>query len=281
MQVSLDYGATWGPQFAPTMAATTLDGGRPSIIDVGGILLLSTRASTPTKVPQFFLSEDKGDTWDVVFYPYDPSIGWNTYSAFVLRNDGKVLDVTGLHYSDSNGDLGSTVITIQVAGASVVGVEADLIGGVTWTTADGIPDYLTNHGFYAEVQQTPPYIPALSDGSAAADGNPITNPPASMNGSGSKYLMTDATLLGAPSFWSANGITFDKKPYSPAWTGHINGAYGLWIQWKKSSTGVCLVWEWVQYPYDKTYTPFEYAQLKQWAEKYTDECGAGIISAPL
>jgi len=45
-----------------------------------------------------------------------------------------------------------------------------------WTTAAGIPSWNNEKGFYVAVAQTPPYIPALSDGSAAADGSAITNP---------------------------------------------------------------------------------------------------------
>jgi hypothetical protein len=65
--------------------------------------------------------------------------------------------------------------------------------GATWTTASGIPSYAAQYGFR---QSGAVQIPALLDGSAAADGNPITNPAGNpCNGSGTKIKQTDFGIV--------------------------------------------------------------------------------------
>ena len=94
------------------------------------------------------------------------------------------------------------------------------ISGATWITADGIPSYAALNGFRLDgaVQ-----IPALADGSAAADGNPITNPGGKVaNGASVKYKQTDPGIL---TVISVTGAVTREVPYfginvtKPIWAG--------------------------------------------------------------
>lgn len=49
-------------------------------------------------------------------------------------------------------------------------------------------------------------------------------------------------------------------------------------QWKKDSS--CIVNESIQYPQDTVFTPAQHNQAIRWAEKYTEECGAGCVEFP-
>jgi hypothetical protein len=129
--------------------------------------------------------------------------------------------------------------------------------GVGWTTSDAIPSWNHQHGFRVAVADTPPYIPALSDESLAADGNPITNPAGFVhNNSECSIVQTDSAVFGAGtvSFWSADGSTLDEKTKAQMDThyNNTNGSYTLWI--RKSGDNI---YEAVQYPLDQDFTPAE------------------------
>lgn len=90
------------------------------------------------------------------------------------------------------------------------GNDGTLTGG-TWTMAQGFPSYQALNGFRLDGSV---YIPALSDGSAAADGNPITNPGGLLHNGGSYELVhTDASQNTDP-FWSDGAGTLLNKSYA-------------------------------------------------------------------
>jgi len=97
------------------------------------------------------------------------------------------------------------------------------ISGATWTTADGIPSYAALNGFRLDgaVQ-----IPALADGSAAADGNPITNPGGKVaNGASVKYKQTDPRIV--PSVVVTYDTVFFVCPYLDMYNSKPRYRYSL------------------------------------------------------
>ncbi len=126
----------------------------------------------------------------------------------------------------------------------------------TWTTADDIPSYNLEKGFRVAVQGTPPYIPALADGSGAADGNAITNKGGYVhNGAECSIQQTDSDMVtGGTSFWGDSTPTYDKKTKAQLDThfNNTNGSYNLWLKYMGDNT-----YESVQYPLDKEFTPAE------------------------
>lgn len=86
-------------------------------------------------------------------------------------------------------------------------------GSTSWVKSDSAPSWSHSRGFRITLIGTPPYIPALADGSAAADTNPITNQPGKVhNNFDGKIIQTNDALLHIPE-WSANGLSFDKKSF--------------------------------------------------------------------
>lgn len=123
-----------------------------------------------------------------------------------------------------------------------------------------------------------PYIPALLDGSGAADGNPITNPGGySNNGFEGTITQTDTdfTILDGVSYYGNNIDAWTPRAIA-ADLARINGTDNLWDQHKKIND-VCVVVARVQYLVSKSLTLGEYNQIVRWAHRYTDECGAGIL----
>jgi hypothetical protein len=61
-----------------------------------------------------------------------------------------------------------------------------------WAQTQDVSHYLANYGFYVAVAETPPYIPALLDGTGAADGvNPISNPAGLLHNWGPHSIKND------------------------------------------------------------------------------------------
>jgi len=101
------------------------------------------------------------------------------------------------------------------------------------------------------------YIPALADGTLAADGSAITNPGGYVhNGSECSLIQTATTPFGdgGTNFWSATNPTLDKKTKAQMDThfNNTNGSYNLWLKYMGDNT-----YESVQYPLDKEFTPAE------------------------
>jgi len=145
----------------------------------------------------------------------------------------------------------------------------------TWITADGIPSYNLLNGFRVATQQTAPYIPALLDGTSAADGNPITNKGGyAHNGAECSILQTDAfNSFGAgASFWGDGSTTWDAKSYADL-RAHTNGLTNTWLKCVNID-GVPHYKETVQYDVDDMWTPAEYQKN---ANYFGDKCDTGVL----
>ena len=124
------------------------------------------------------------------------------------------------------------------------------------------------------------YIPALADGSGFdALGNPLTSLGGYVhNGCEVDAVQTDTTynVLGGANIygdgstsWSDVGIT--------DWDAHVNGTNNVWVQWERIN-GVCHVKAVLTYDVNQNLTEGQYNQLVNWAQRYTDECGNGVIA---
>lgn len=121
-----------------------------------------------------------------------------------------------------------------------------------------------------------PYIPALADGSATADGNPITHLGGFVhNDSEVSLIQTDAdeTVMGGATIWGDGVATWDKVSYADL-LAHLIGTQNTWLKWV-SISGVChLVQNW-QYLTTKELTEPEYNQNVRYVGGAS--CGGGII----
>lgn len=118
------------------------------------------------------------------------------------------------------------------------------------------------------------YIPALADGSAAADGNPITHvggKPHNQAENLTNQTDGDTAVFGGVSAWG-DGASWTPLSFASMQT-HLSGDLGLWIKWG-SVNGVCVILEWAQYDIAKVWTPSEVKQMERWAKQGT--CGAGF-----
>lgn len=121
-------------------------------------------------------------------------------------------------------------------------------------------------------------IPALADGTAAADGNAITNLGGYIsNGADVDIQQTDLdfTILGGASFFGDGSTVWDDKTRAQ-WLAFVSGNTGLWLQWVDEG-GVCHLKQWVQYDVTRGYTEAEALQLIRWCNRYTSSCGAGVV----
>lgn len=104
-------------------------------------------------------------------------------------------------------------------------------GGVTHITADGIPSHNDRYGFRLD---TGVYIPALLNGSAAADGGAITNPPGMVHNTSTTTRQQTAAFnaFGAAASFYGNGVdTWDKKTFAQLDTQYAsNGTNNLWLK---------------------------------------------------
>jgi hypothetical protein len=133
------------------------------------------------------------------------------------------------YYACSEGD-GTVSYDVGIDGQNGTISDANLSG--LHSTADGIPSHNHRYGFR---DSSGTLIPALLDGSAAADGNPITNPAGFVhNESECDIAQTDAAVFGAGtiSFWSADGSALDEKTKAQLDTHYNtnNGVNGCWIR---------------------------------------------------
>jgi hypothetical protein len=118
-------------------------------------------------------------------------------------------------------------------------------------------------------------IPALLDGSSAADGNPITNKGGYVhNGAECSIIQTDAdtNAFGGASFWG-DGASWTAEDYNTAYN-HPNGANNLWFKWIEID-GVYHIREAIQYDVTREFTPAEVIKN----ENYCGSTPAGGFSA--
>ena len=119
-------------------------------------------------------------------------------------------------------------------------------------------------------------IPALLDGSSAADGNPLTNLPGYRhNGAESSVRQADAVMLGltgdgTDTTWSDDGSTFADDSYADM-RSHTNGSYGRWLKCVDIN-GVPHYSDDAQYAFGKEFTPGEVNKNESF---FGDNCGTG------
>jgi hypothetical protein len=134
-----------------------------------------------------------------------------------------------------------------------------------WSTADGYVSEDLNLGFRKEGSA---FVIGLLDGSAAADGNPITNPggyPHNVAENLTNQTDGDFAVFGGVSAWG-DGASWTPLSYA-SMTTHPNGYLGLWIKWLEID-GVWVVKEWLQYTVDREFTPSETLQNERYFTPY-------------
>jgi hypothetical protein len=137
-------------------------------------------------------------------------------------------------------------------------------------TRDGVHYYAD--GYKTLGERVAPIISSFVGSTVSSE---LTNLPGyTHNGCESSLLQTDATLLGTPSFWSADGITFDKKTWAD-FLAHVSATDNLWLKFVKIN-GVCHLKE--SYQYD-----LAYAQTAEDIERNSSYfrdvgCGAGMVA---
>ena len=147
-----------------------------------------------------------------------------------------------------------------------------------WTNG-AVPAWNILNGFRVDVQQTAPYIPALTDGANATDGNPISNFSCTNGGyahnmAESSMVQTNSTLLENP-FWSADGISFDTKTVADL-NGHYSFSNNVMMKYE-SVGGVCHIDGLFTFRTNVTWNVADYTNMSNYLGNAS--CGAGQMNA--
>jgi len=178
-------------------------------------------------------------------------LAWDTQTVFCETSGTTCHDVTG----------NENHVTLQA--------------GVGWTTDDGVTSWSLTKGFRLSGAVE---IPALIDGSAAADGNPLTDIGTDISGAMAnratcKYVQSDTDMLPAV-LWSDDGVSFDQRTFAEL-QAFISGEDNSWIKWQLGTAGNCEIKEICQYGFAFAPTAAQYAAL---VNHFTQGiCGGGVV----
>ena len=123
-----------------------------------------------------------------------------------------------------------------------------------------------------------PEIPSLLDGSAAANGNQLTNEGVESsggvwNGATLKLVQQDNTMLDG-SAWSDDGVSLDRRDWA-FMKAFVSGNENTFFRWGLDAYGSCVLLDACQYDFAKMWTPSEWQVLSNYYAQGT--CGGGIL----
>ena len=148
------------------------------------------------------------------------------------------------------------------------------IVGATWGKADDVFPYALQYGFKTG------FIPALLDGSMAADGDALTNEGcatsgATHNGAESLYKPTDASLVYSP-FYSDDQVALTTGRDWAYIKAYVSALPAL-IKWGTDKYGSCMAKDINTYADGTEITPDQYPAFPRYYKQ--GECSGGISEA--